>query len=250
MSRILVLSNKREITSNILLKMTIFDSKSIVLIASVEYGLPEPSHFSIVESVVDSENLQEGDMLVRLLVLSADPFLRASIKSGGFNHAGEVMSGFVAGKVLASKNAKRVEGDLFGSKLPISTVQIVTADALSRTDSWKLTELVDEEHISYGIGILGMPGSTAYGGLLGILNPKIGETIFISAASGAVSGLVGQLAKQIFNCKVIGSCGGAEKCTLIKDKFGFDYAIDYKTVHNAGELVAKLKEVAPEDLIF
>ena len=226
--------------------MTIYNSKSLVLNAVVEHGLPQSSDFSILESVINSDELQEGGVLVRLLVVSADPFMRSSIKSGGFNHPGDVMSGYVAGKVLASKNRAWVEGDLFGSKLPFSTVQIVTEDTFSRTDTWKLTGLIDEEHISYGIGILGMPGSTAYGGLLGVLNPKIGETIFISAASGAVGGLVGQLAKQIFNCKVIGSCGGPDKCALVKDKFGFDFAIDYKTVQNTAELVVKLKEVAPE----
>ena len=82
--------------------------------------------------------------------------------------------------------------------------------------------------------------------LSGMLNPKEGETIFISAASGAVGGLVGQIAKQIFKCKVIGSCGGPEKCALVKEKFGFDHAIDYKTVQTSAELVAKLREVAPE----
>ncbi len=74
-----------------------------------------------------------------------------------------------------------------------------------------------------------MPGATAYGGLIDVLRPVEGEVIFISAASGAVGSLVGMLAKNVFNCTVIGSCGGPEKGALITEKFGYDKAIDYKT---------------------
>jgi NADPH-dependent curcumin reductase CurA len=100
----------------------------------------------------------------------------------------------------------------------------------------KLTGLLDESEITLGLGLIGMPGATAYGGLLDILRPNEGETIFISAASGAVGSLVGMLAKRLYNCKVIGSCGGPEKCALIKEKFGFDHAIDDKTLSSAEEL--------------
>ena len=73
-----------------------------------------------------------------------------------------------------------------------------------------------------------MPGVTAYGGVIDVLRPNEGETLFISEASGAVGSLVGMIAKNIYKCKVIGSCGGPDKCKLIKEKFGFDHAIDYK----------------------
>ena len=82
-----------------------------------------------------------------------------------------------------------------------------------------------------------MTGSTAYGGLIDILQPKEGETIFISSAAGAVGSVVGMLAKNIYKCKVIGSCGGPEKCNLVKQKFGFDHVIDYKKVANTSDLV-------------
>jgi NADPH-dependent curcumin reductase CurA len=114
--------------------------------------------------------------------------------------------------------------------------------------SWKLTGLIDENDIGLGIGILGMPGSTAYGGLIDVLRPNKGETIFISAASGAVGSLVGMIAKNIYECKVIGSVGGPEKCALVKEKFGFDHAIDYKKCNSADELSAALKAVAPEGI--
>lgn len=94
-----------------------------------------------------------------------------------------------------------------------------------------------------------MPGATAYGGLVDTLRPLKGETIFVSAAAGAVGGLVGQLAKTLYDCKVIGSCGGAQKCKMIKEEWGFDHAIDYKTLNNnKDELVAALKAVAPSGI--
>jgi NADPH-dependent curcumin reductase CurA len=105
-----------------------------------------------------------------------------------------------------------------------------------------------ECNVSIGLGILGMPGSTAYGALIDILRPEAGQNIFISAASGAVGSVVGMLAKKQFGCTVIGSCGGPEKCALLKEKFGFDHAIDYKACANADELTAALKIAAPNGI--
>jgi hypothetical protein len=119
---------------------------------------------------------------------------------------------------------------------------------MGQTIMWKLTDMLTEENSSLGLGILGMPGSTAYGGLIDVLRPLEGQTIFVSGAAGAVGSMVGQIAKNVFNCIVIGSCGGPDKCALIKDKFGFDYAIDYKTVGDKAGLVAALKAVAPEGI--
>ncbi len=93
-----------------------------------------------------------------------------------------------------------------------------------------------------------MTGSTAYAGIQGILRPNPGKTIFISAASGAVGGLAGMLAKHLYGCKVIGSCGGGEKCAFTKESYHFDHVIDYKRVSNAEDLIAMLKKVAPEGI--
>lgn len=228
--------------------MTVYDVKSVVLINALDEGVPGPEHFNITDSKLNEEDLPENGILVKTLVMSADPYLRGTIRSTGYNHAGKVMSGFIVGTIIGSKNSDWVVGDIIGGGLFFSTYQIVTEPHLKATTTWKLTGLLNADNISLGVGILGMPGATAYGGLIDVLRPKRGETIFISAASGAVGGLVGMLAKQLFNCKVIGSCGGPAKCALVKDKYGFDAAIDYKTVANAEELLAQLKAVAPEGI--
>ena len=178
------------------------------------------------------------------MAISADPYLRGQIKPTGSVKAGATLVGFVSGKVIASNNSKWKENDLFGASLPFTTVQKVFPD---KSLIWRLDSL-SEDNISYGIGVLGMPGSTAYGGLIDVLKPLKGETIFISAASGAVGSLVGQLAKKLFDCKVIGSAGGPKKCTNLIEKFGFDHAIDYKTCADKAALVAELKRCAPDGI--
>ena len=159
------------------------------------------------------------------------------------------MNGFVVGEVVASiGNDSWSVGDTFGASLPFTTVQNLSPETLAATLIWKLSDFLAPDELTLGLGILGMPGSTAYGGLIDVLAPKEGETIFISAASGAVGSLVGMLAKRVFNCTVIGSCGGPEKCRLIKEKFGFDHAIDYKTMGSAADLQAALRAVAPDGI--
>jgi NADPH-dependent curcumin reductase CurA len=228
--------------------MTTFTAKSILLVKPVQSGVPESSDFLFEESIVKLDDLPEGGAIVQLLCISADPYLRSLMKdSSSFRN--RIIRGFVSGKVLASKNPNWVAGDLIGSNLPFTTIQIVSSNELGNDVSRKLTGLLTEENISYGIGILGMPGSTAYGGLIHVLRPKKDETLFISAASGAVGGLVGMLAKALYGCKVIGSCGGDEKCEILKNFYGFDHAIDYKKAHDdKDELVKMIQEHAPDGI--
>lgn len=226
-------------------------AKSVVLIDILSSGVPGREHFRIEDSTVEvPAELDAGCVLVKLLVISADPYLRGAIKGppSGSVAAGGVMNGFVGGKVVASTNEKWSAGDLFGGALPFTTVQLLKPEALANTLMWKLTGLIEEADISRAIGILGMPGATAYGGLCDILRPNKGETVFVSAASGAVGGLVGMIAKTVYDCKVVGSCGGPAKCAVVKDKFNFDEAIDYKTATNADELGALLKTHAPDGI--
>lgn len=228
-------------------------SKNLHLKEAIDFGVPGPQNFEVLQTTVRSSDLKDGDIMVQILSISADPYLRNSIKktkgamNAGTNEQGAIMQGFVSGKVLRSMNPAWVEGDFFGTHSQFSTVQIVSEEASKGFR--KLSNLIEgESQISLGVGVLGMPGATAYGGLLDVLRPNAGETIFISAAAGAVGGLVGMIAKNVFGCKVIGSCGGPVKCALIKEKYGFDHAIDYKKIPDAAGLIAALKEVAPEGI--
>lgn len=228
-------------------------AKCLELVAPVPTGMPQATDFKVVEKIVGE--VEEGGILVEVICISADPYMRSKIKAVGGAKEGMPISGFITGRVLESKSPKWFPGDFIGASLPYTTVQVVTKEMLEGTVSWKLTGLVTEATASLGIGILGMPGSTAYGGFFDILKPKRaktkgepnGETIFVSAASGAVGQLVGQLAK-LSGCVVVGSAGGPAKCAVLKEKFGYDHTIDYKTCSTAEELKAKLKECAPEGI--
>ena len=181
--------------------------------------------------------------------ISADPYLRGGFKSkSGQRKEGDVITGFVSGVVKSSLNDAWKEGDLFGGNLPFRDFVHLSAKDISSSLLWKLNGVVRESELSLGIGMLGMPGSTAYGGLLDVLKVENGQTIFVSAASGAVGSLVGQIAKNIYGCIVIGSCGGVEKCKIIKDTFGFDHAIDYKECCDKDKMIAALKKCAPSGI--
>lgn len=126
---------------------------------------------------------------------------------------GDPVRGFVAGEVIQSTHPSWEEGDLFGASLAFHTVQVLSTDELENTLIWKLTDHITKDQISLGVGALGMPGSTAYGGFLDVLNGKesAGQTLWVSAAAGAVGSMVGQIAKNVYNCTVIGSAGGEMK---------------------------------------
>ena len=215
------------------------ECKTLRLKTKLPEGMPEAEHFT-VETTPSPALEAEGTMLVQVQVMSADPYMRGGLKTAEDN---QLMRGFVAGKVLASKHVDWAAGDLFGAHLPLSTVQIVD---LEKATPWRLTGLITEDEISLGIGILGMPGATAYGGLIDILQPIEGQTLWVSGAAGAVGGLVGQLGK-IHGLKVIGSAGGPTKCKVVTEKFGMDSCVDYKQTSNGLELIAALKESGAED---
>jgi NADPH-dependent curcumin reductase CurA len=178
----------------------------------------------------------EGEVLVKNLWLSLDPYMRGrmdDVKSyvKGVD-IGEVMVGQTVGEVIESRNEKFKRGDkvltqlgwqLYGSAKEASKVQEGPAP------------------LSYYLGCLGMPGMTAYFGLKEIGQPKAGETVVVSATSGAVGSVVGQLAKS-WGCRAVGIAGGAEKCGYATGELGFDACVDYK----AGNLHRDLKEACPK----
>jgi NADPH-dependent curcumin reductase CurA len=184
----------------------------------------------------------EGEVLVKNLWLSLDPYMRGRMSDAksyvkGVD-IGEVMVGQTVGEVIESKHPKLKKGDKVLTQL-----------------GWQLFGCTKEAFpvdgtkapLSYYLGCLGMPGMTAYFGLKEIGQPKAGETVVVSAASGAVGSVVGQLAKS-WGARVVGIAGGPQKCAYLKDELGFDAAVDYK----AGNLHRDLKEACPKgiDVLF
>jgi NADPH-dependent curcumin reductase CurA len=192
-------------------------------LAARPVGLPKPSDWSYTEEPVGEP--AEGQVLVEVLYLSLDPAMR-----GWMNETrsyippvgiGEVMRALGAGRVIASKHEKLAEGDLVTGLMGVQEYALLPGDSLLKVDG-------DPSGLPVHIGTLGMPGMTAYFGLLDIGKPQAGETVVVSGAAGAVGGLVGQIAK-LKGCRVVGIAGGAEKCRHVVEELGFDAAIDYKS---------------------
>eukprot|EP00252_Welwitschia_mirabilis_P018990 TRINITY_DN4274_c0_g2_i2.p1 TRINITY_DN4274_c0_g2~~TRINITY_DN4274_c0_g2_i2.p1 ORF type:complete len:345 (+),score=73.54 TRINITY_DN4274_c0_g2_i2:551-1585(+) len=189
--------------------------------------------------------LKEGsqDVLVKNLYFSCDPYMRGRMRNDTSYFAGPFIPGSVltsggVSKVILSKNPNFKEGDIVVGMVGWEEYSIIPGgQSLIKI---KYTDFP----LSYYIGILGMPGMTAYFGFYEITSPKAGETVFISAASGAVGQLVGQFAK-LHGCFVVGSAGSKQKVELLKNKFGFDDAFNYK---EESDLDAALKRCCPKGI--
>ncbi len=171
-----------------------------------------------------------GEVLVKNLWLSLDPYMRGRMsKTKSYVKGvdiGEVMVGQTVGEVVESKNPAFKAGD-----------KVVTQLGWQLYGTTKEAVKVDGSRVplSYYLGVLGMPGMTAYFGLKEIGQPKAGETVLVSAASGAVGSVVGQLAR-LWGCRAVGIAGGREKCDYVKRELGFDRCIDYKAANLREEL--------------
>ncbi|MBC3916184.1 NADP-dependent oxidoreductase [Undibacterium sp. CY18W] len=213
-----------------------------IVLASRPKGQVVPENFRL-ESLPVPE-LKDGELLVRNHYMSLDPYMRGRMEDAKSYAApqviGETMIGGTVGEVVASKNAKFNVGDKVIGMLGWSEMGV--SDGL-------LLRKVDTTHIplSAYLGSVGMPGLTAWYGLTQIMQPKAGETVVVSAASGAVGSVVGQLAKQM-GCRVVGIAGGVDKCAYVVNELGFDACIDYK----AGNLEADLAAATPDgiDAVF
>ncbi|MFZ6721038.1 NADP-dependent oxidoreductase [Undibacterium sp. Ji49W] len=213
-----------------------------IVLASRPQGQVVPENFRL-ESLPVPE-LKDGELLVRNHYMSLDPYMRGRMEDAKSYAApqviGETMIGGTVGEVVASKNAKFNVGDKVIGMLGWSEMGV--SDGL-------LLRKVDTTHIplSAYLGSVGMPGLTAWYGLTQIMQPKAGETVVVSAASGAVGSVVGQLAKQM-GCRVVGIAGGVDKCAYVVNELGFDACIDYK----AGNLEADLAAATPDgiDAVF
>ena len=207
------------------------------LLANRPAGEPSESDFAMVERPVPEPG--EGEFVARALFLSVDPYMRGrmrDVKSYAVPAAlGEVMVGGAVSQVIASKNPAFVEGEIVQGSF--GWQEYAASDGTDvRTVDASLAP------VSTALGVLGMPGMTAYFGLLEVGQPETGETVVVSAASGAVGSVVGQIA-GIKGCRAVGIAGGAEKCAYLSDDLGFDAAVDYKA---APELRAALAEACPD----
>jgi len=177
-----------------------------------------------------------GEVLVKNLWLSLDPYMRGRMSDAKSYvkgvELGEVMVGQTVGEVLESKHPALKTGDKVLTQLGWQLYGV--SRDVSKIDAARAP-------LSYYLGILGMPGMTAYFGLKEIGQPRPGETLVVSAASGAVGSVVGQLAK-LWGCRAVGIAGGAAKCDYVKRELGFDACVDYK----AGDLAAALKDACPK----
>ena len=209
-----------------------------VVLASRPAGEPLPANFRVEEYAVPTPG--PGEVLLRTIWLSLDPYMRGRM-SDGPSYAqpvpvNGVMEGGTVSEVVTSNNPAFANGDIVVSRAGWQTHAISNGQGLAKVDP-KVAP------ISTAVGVLGMPGMTAYTGLLDIGKPQPGETVVVAAASGAVGSAVGQIAK-IKGARAVGIAGGKDKCDYVRNELGFDDCLD----HRDPDLAAKLKAACPKGI--
>ena len=196
---------------------------------------PKLEDFKLVES--RQPELLQGEILIESKFLSLDPYMRGRMNDtksyAPSVKLGDVMTGEAVGKVIKSRNRKIKEGYFVNAHIGWQEYGKIDGNSARIIDP-------DLAPISTSLGVLGMPGLTAYFGLLNICKPLPGDTVVVSAASGAVGGIVGQIAK-IMGCKVIGIAGSEQKIDYCSSELNFDYVINYKKEN----VINKILEYAP-----
>ena len=214
-----------------------------IILVSRPKGMPTDENFAIVETPIPQP--KEGEVLIQTLYLSVDPYMRGRMSDRKSYvppyELNGVVGGGAVGRVLQSKSPSYREGDIVLGNYGWQRYAVASADQLQKVNP----ELAP---ITTALGVLGMPGLTAYFGLLDIGQPKEGETVVVSGAAGAVGMTVGQIAK-IKGCRVVGIAGSDEKTAYLVQELGFDAAINYKT---ATDLREDLKAACPNgvDIYF
>jgi NADPH-dependent curcumin reductase CurA len=207
-------------------------------LAARPVGLPKSSDWELTSQSVPEPG--DAEVLVKVLYLSLDPAMRGWMNDQRSYvppvKIGEVMRAYGAGQVVASRAPQLAVGDYVTGLLGVQEYAVVNGNALMKVDA----ELAP---LPVQLGALGMPGLTAYFGLLEIGRPVEGETVVVSGAAGAVGGVVGQIAK-LKGCRAIGIAGGADKCRHVVEELGFDAAIDYKSE----EVAAALRRHCPDGI--
>jgi NADPH-dependent curcumin reductase CurA len=209
-----------------------------IVLASRPQGVVSTDNFRL--EAVPLPDITEGQVLVRNHYLSLDPYMRMRMEDVKSYAApqplDEVMIGGTAGEVIDSKHPKFAVGDKVVGMLGWTEVAVSDGSLLKKVDTTHIP-------LSAYLGAVGMPGMTAWYGLTQIIAPKAGDTIAVSAASGAVGSVVGQLAR-LRGCRVVGIAGGKEKCDYVVNTLGFDACIDYK----GGNLFREVKAAAPNGI--
>ena len=217
--------------------MSATKARQIVLAARPQ-GKPRLTDFRLEETAIPTAG--PGQVLLRVQFLSLDPYMRERMNARESYQSpialGDVMPGESVATVVASHHPGYSAGDIV-----LAHTGWRTHAVSDRADLRKLDPAVAP--VTTGLGVLGMPGFTAYGGLRVIGKPKPGETVVVAAASGPVGSLVGQLAR-IAGARAVGIAGGPEKCTYVKDELGFDAAVD----HKGPDFAAKLTAACPDGI--
>jgi NADPH-dependent curcumin reductase len=205
-----------------------------VLLARRPKGAPVPEDFRLEEAPAPGE----GEALVRTVWLSLDPYMRGRMNEGPSYAApvalGGVMQGECVGQVESSRAPGLAAGDFVRGHGGWQSRFVLPAGRLTRLDP-------GEAPLSTALGVLGMPGLTAYAALQAVVRPRAGETVVVGAASGAVGAVAGQLAR-LAGCKVVGVAGGADKCRYVAGELGFDLCLDRREP----DLVGRLKAACPD----
>ncbi len=213
-----------------------------IVLASRPQGAVSPDNFRLERVPVPT--IGAGQVLVRNHFLSLDPYMRGRMEESKSYAApqplGETMVGGTAGIVEASQNPRFAVGDAVVGYLGWQEYGVSDGTGLNK---------VETQHVplSAYLGPVGMPGVTAWYGLNQICKPKAGETVLVSAASGAVGSVVGQLAKMA-GCRAVGIAGGPEKCAYVRDELGFDACIDHREHRDVRSMSVALKEAAPNGI--
>ena len=216
-----------------------------VLLDNRPTGEATAGNFKIVSS--ETPELQEGQVLVRHHFLSLDPYMRGRMNDSKSYTApqplGQVMGAGTVGEVVESRTPKFQPGDQvvgMGGWQQYSVVNVDEPGALRKVDTAHVP-------LSHYLGAVGMPGVTAWYGLVKVIEPKAGETMLVSAATGAVGSAFGALAKAR-GCRTVGIAGGPEKCRYAVEELGFDACIDYKLHKDAASLSKAIKEACPKGI--
>jgi len=209
-----------------------------ILLAHRPDGEPAADNFKLVESAIPEP--ADGQFLARTIYLSLDPYMRGRMNAERSYSdpvpIGGVMEGGTVSVVERSNNADYAEGDIVVGRMGWQEYGVSDGTGMRKVDP-------ATKPLSYALGVLGMPGMTAYTGLLNLGQPKEGETLVVAAASGAVGSVVGQIAK-IKGLRAVGVAGGAEKCRFVTDELGFDVCLD----HRAADFEEQLAAACPDGI--